>query len=120
MEHRRNPSRRARPPSDGGSEDRAVRGRAARRSSGHGQSSHGGDDQGVPGPLNSRGRPCPPRSHREVVHNEISDNAIQIEGRAIDPCFANRSPIQIGVATANRQLSYHQQYRATMHVLATV
>jgi hypothetical protein len=24
------------------------------------------------------------------------------------------------VATANRQLSYHQQYRATMHVLATV
>lgn len=103
----RNPNHRARPLSDRG-DVRSVRGcglgQAAGSSSPTGDAT---DEPGVHPPISSRGCPCPPRCHSETVAGAWPDFDIQIQGRAIDPCYGNRSPLQIGVSTPSRTLSYH-------------
>jgi hypothetical protein len=68
----------------------------------------------MPAPISSMGRPNPPRRHSEQVQGQrpVGENpqlvAMQIEGRSIDPNIMAQSPIQIGLATANRMLLFHQ------------
>jgi hypothetical protein len=60
------------------------------------------------------GRLNPPRHHSEQVQGQrpAGENpqlaAMQIEGCSIDPNIVAQSPIQIGLATANRMLLFHQ------------
>jgi hypothetical protein len=66
------------------------------------------------------GRPNPPRRHSEQVQGQrpAGENpqlaAMQIEGRSIDPNIVAQSPIQIGLATANRMLLFHQNANPRM------
>jgi hypothetical protein len=68
----------------------------------------------LPAPISSMGHPNPPRRHSEQVQGQrpIGENpqlaTIPIEGRSIDPNIVAQSPIQIGLATANRLLLFHQ------------
>lgn len=69
---RKNPSQAARLAGSGGGEQ-VVYGRTTAH--GRGRSSTSGDEEhGVPSPINTMGRPCPPRLHSSFVSGERPEN----------------------------------------------
>jgi hypothetical protein len=128
---RRNPDRAARPDSGGGSAggsvagsasgtpQRQVRGRrGSRRNSNAGDEGEGQGHVFADPPLNANETiPCPPRLHRDRVHDACpaGPNAnVQVEGLAIDPRYGNQSPVAIAVETHGLLLPYHEHFAPRM------